>query len=80
VLEFYLFADADMDHKDCDCFAVSILSHGDEGMVFATNEPIEIKKLVEPLKSSKTLVGKPKLFFIQVGFSVCFLTFYQVAV
>jgi len=56
---------AGMNHEDCDCFAVTILSHGAEGLVYGTNEAIEIKKLVEPLKTCKTLVGKPKLFFIQ---------------
>ena len=55
-----------MNHEDCDCFAVTILSHGAEGFVYGTNEAIEIRKLVEPLKTCKTLVGKPKLFFIQV--------------
>jgi len=56
---------AGINHGDCDCFAVTILSHGAEGFVYASNEAIEIRKLVEPLKTCKTLVGKPKLFFIQ---------------
>jgi hypothetical protein len=55
-----------MNHEDCDCFAVAILSHGDEGFVYGTDGVIDVKKLVEPLAVSKTLVGKPKLFFIQV--------------
>lgn len=55
----------DKDHRDCDCFAVAILSHGDEGAVYGTNGTIEIKKLIEPLKSCASLVGKPKLIFIQ---------------
>ena len=62
------FAASKKDHSDCDCFAVAILSHGDEGIVYGTDTIIKIDSLVAPLKGDKcpTLVGKPKLFFIQV--------------
>jgi len=58
--------DAGKDHTDCDCFAMAVLSHGDEGQVFGTDEAMQIKKLVEPLKQCESLRGKPKLFFVQV--------------
>jgi len=59
-------SDADKDHSDCDCFAMAVLSHGDDGEVYGTDGVIAIKKLVEPLKSCRTLCGKPKLFIVQV--------------
>ena len=45
-----------------------ILSHGEEGTVYGTDGPVEIKDLVEPFKGHRcqSLAGKPKLFFIQV--------------
>jgi len=55
------------DHTNVDCFAMAILSHGEAGGVFGTDNFIKIDKLVEPLKGNacKSLLGKPKLFFIQ---------------
>jgi hypothetical protein len=52
-----------------DCFACAILSHGEEGVVFGTDAKIEVKQLLEPFKGNncKGLLGKPKLFFIQVS-------------
>ncbi|XP_077999705.1 caspase-7-like [Glandiceps talaboti] len=55
------------DHTDKDCIAVAILSHGDEDEVAATDGYIPTKELIEQLRGDKckTLIGKPKLFFIQ---------------
>ncbi|XP_067672894.1 caspase-3-like [Haliotis asinina] len=55
------------DYSRSDCFACVILSHGEEGAVYGTNGPIEIKELVDPFKGHRclSLAGKPKLFFIQ---------------
>ena len=58
-----------MDHRDCDCVAVAILTHGDEGgLVYGTDGSVPLKHLTSYFKSedSHSLVGKPKLFFIQV--------------
>ena len=54
-------------HTDCDCFVCVILSHGEDGIVFGTDEAVEIKQLTDYFKGDEclTLVGKPKLFFIQ---------------
>jgi len=55
------------DNKDCDCFAVFILTHGHEGgYVYGTEEKILISKLMKPLKDADVLAGKPKMVFIQV--------------
>lgn len=59
-------SDAGKDHTDCDCFAMAVLSHGDDGQVFGTDGVMQIKKLVEPLKRCESLRGKPKLFIVQV--------------
>lgn len=50
-----------------DCFVCAILTHGEEGVVYGTDEKIEVKQLLEPFKGNncKGLVGKPKIFFIQ---------------
>ncbi len=63
-----LFSVGKVDHRNSDCFACVILSHGEEGAVYGTDGPVEIKELVEPFKGHKCpdLAGKPKLFFIQV--------------
>jgi hypothetical protein len=49
-----------------DCFGLAILSHGDNDVVFGTDDIISINKLIEPIKGCKNLVGKPKIFIIQV--------------
>ena len=58
-----------MDHSDCDCFLMAILSHGAEGEVYGTNGTIKINKLIDPFKGDQceSLIGKPKIFIIQVG-------------
>lgn len=54
------------DNKDYDCFAVFILTHGsDNGKVFGTEGDILISQLMEPLKTNRLLVGKPKMVFVQ---------------
>ena len=74
-----------MDHSDSDCLVVALLSHGNDGSVYAYDAafPTQVnirdinrtiinralfQRLWEPFVGDKapTLVGKPKLFFIQV--------------
>ena len=74
-----------MDHSDSDCLVVALLSHGNDGSVYAYDaafptqvnirhinriiiNPTLFQRLWEPFVGDKapTLVGKPKLFFIQV--------------
>ena len=45
-----------------------MLSHGDKGIVFGTDEkPVSLQDMTKPFKSGQapTLAGKPKLFFVQ---------------
>lgn len=55
------------DHSDSSCFACVLLSHGEEGMVYGTDGAMPIKSMTSLFKGDvcKSLVGKPKLFFIQ---------------
>nr|ANS12220.1 caspase-7 [Ctenopharyngodon idella] len=55
------------DHSDSSCFACILLSHGEEGMIYGTDGAIPIKSMTSLFKGDmcKSLVGKPKLFFIQ---------------
>uniref|UniRef100_A0A3Q3WDD4 Caspase-3 n=1 Tax=Mola mola TaxID=94237 RepID=A0A3Q3WDD4_MOLML len=55
------------DHSCCASFVCVLLSHGDEGVFFGTDGSIELKTLTSLFRGDrcKSLVGKPKLFFIQ---------------
>lgn len=63
-----LSAAAQYDHHNSDCFACVVLSHGESGYVYATDEIIPLSSIFEPFreKNCPGLQGKPKLFFIQV--------------
>ncbi|XP_048713805.2 caspase-7 isoform X3 [Caretta caretta] len=58
---------ADENHSDAACFACIFLSHGEEGFIYGTDGILEIKDLTTFFRGDKckTLIGKPKLFFIQ---------------
>ncbi|XP_023486170.1 caspase-3 isoform X2 [Equus przewalskii] len=56
------------DHSKRSSFICVLLSHGEEGIIFGTNGPIDLKKLTCFFKGDccRSLAGKPKLFIIQV--------------
>lgn len=57
-------------HGDADCFVCVLMSHGDRDGIYGTdNKPLRIKDITSLFKGDKceSLVGKPKLFFIQVS-------------
>lgn len=58
---------ANRDHSQSDCFACVLLSHGEEGQIYATDGLVRIDDLLAPFKGDvcASLAGKPKLFFIQ---------------
>lgn len=62
-----LYEVAGYDHSDSDCFGCAILSHGIEGRIYATDGMLPLEILTLPFKGDRcpTLVGKPKLFFLQ---------------
>ncbi|KAM9413968.1 caspase-3b isoform 1-T1 [Salvelinus alpinus] len=55
------------DHSQSASFVCVMLSHGDEGVFYGTDGNVELQKLTGLFRGDrcKTLVGKPKLFFIQ---------------
>lgn len=55
------------DHSSSASFVCVLLSHGDEGVFFGTDGSVELKFLTSLFRGNrcKSLVGKPKLFFIQ---------------
>ncbi|XP_072401223.1 caspase-1-like [Diabrotica undecimpunctata] len=56
-----------MNHTQCECLIIAVMSHGDDGIIYARDEPYPTKKLwsyFTPLRCP-SLAGKPKLFFIQ---------------
>ncbi|XP_040840372.1 caspase-8-like isoform X1 [Ochotona curzoniae] len=63
-LEYY----QNIDHIGRDCFVCCILSHGDKGIIYGTDgQEARIYDLTSYFIGSKcpSLVGKPKVFFIQ---------------
>ncbi|XP_039738571.1 caspase-3 isoform X2 [Pteropus medius] len=56
------------DHSKRSSFICVILSHGDEGIIFGTNGPVDLRKLTSFFRGDycRSLTGKPKLFIIQV--------------
>ena len=55
------------DYSKDSCFICFIMSHGEYGKILSSDEKlIDLKAdIIKPFKSNKTLVNKPKLFFIQ---------------
>ncbi|XP_078480001.1 caspase-3-like [Lampetra planeri] len=55
------------DHSSSASFVCVLLSHGNEGVIYGTDGFERFENLTKYLKGDrcKTLVGKPKLFFIQ---------------
>lgn len=56
-----------LDHSDNDCFVCFVLTHGDHGNLYAHDGRYAIEHLFNSFLADRcvTLVGKPKLFFIQ---------------
>lgn len=58
----------DTNHHDCDALVIVFMSSGDQGILFAKDGEFNTKMLFEYFDGDQceALVGKPKLFFIQV--------------
>lgn len=56
---------ATTNHSSYDAFIFSILTHGEEGVIYGTDGTMAIKDLTAIFKDCATLVGKPKMFFFQ---------------
>jgi hypothetical protein len=56
---------SEMNHSKYDCIAIFVLTHGEKGNLYATDELVTVEDLVKPLKTCKSLFQKPKLIFIQ---------------
>lgn len=59
---------AEADHSDVDCFMLVFLSHGENDHVYTFNGKISIQDITSLFKGDKckSLVGKPKIFILQV--------------
>jgi len=55
------------DHSEADCIFVAVLSHGELGILYASDHPYKPENLWTHFTADKcpTLAGKPKMFFIQ---------------
>ncbi|RWS27881.1 caspase-like protein [Leptotrombidium deliense] len=58
---------SEMDYSDTDCFVCCVLTHGEQGSLWAKDRQYHIETLFQYFKGDKcpSLAGKPKLFFIQ---------------
>ncbi|KAH9500511.1 Caspase-3 [Bulinus truncatus] len=56
-----------LNHRDYNCFICFILSHGDDGFVYGTDRRLAVSDITRYFQDIQcpTLIGKPKLFFIQ---------------
>jgi len=65
-------AAAEADHSLHDCIAVGILSHGTHSsqVYGADGELMHVDVLLAPLKRCASLVGKPKMVFIEVRYLI----------
>lgn len=63
VLEYY----SRLDHCDMDCFVCCILTHGEHGSLYATDTKFPIDTMFTYFlgNNCRSLVGKPKIFFVQ---------------
>jgi hypothetical protein len=51
---------------DIDCFVCMVMSHGGQDKIMASdNIEASFEEIMAPIKSCKSLIGKPKLFFFQ---------------
>jgi caspase 6 len=51
---------------DVDCFVCVVMSHGGQDKIMASdNKEVSFEEIMAPIKSCKSLIGKPKLFFFQ---------------
>lgn len=55
----------DLDHSEHDCLLVIVMSHGQLDKFYTRDETFPVKDLWEPFFKVPSLVGKPKIFFIQ---------------
>jgi hypothetical protein len=62
------------DHSRCDCFGVAVLTHGDDGVLYGTDDILPIDAFVQPIKGCASLAGKPKIFIFQVSWALLFTT------
>jgi len=62
-LDFY----SKLDHSDNDCFVCCILTHGEHGQLWGTDAKFPIEMLFNFFLGDNclSLVGKPKMFFVQ---------------
>ncbi|XP_042892711.1 caspase-1-like isoform X2 [Penaeus japonicus] len=67
VIEIISDLASDMDHSNCDALVIVFMSHGEEDCLYARDEKFQTDLLFKPFEgnSCESLIGKPKLFFIQ---------------
>lgn len=53
------------DHSESDCFVCIVMSHGEHGHLYSFDGRYAIDHLFSNFLKCPTLVGKPKLFFVQ---------------
>ena len=58
---------ASINHEHFDCFLCVVMSHGnDDSFSTSNSELMSFEEIMEPIKSCRPLMNKPKMFFFQV--------------
>ncbi|CAH1125256.1 unnamed protein product [Ceutorhynchus assimilis] len=66
-LEYQVRQVAAMDHSNHDCLLITVLSHGEMGIIYAKDTPYKPENLWSLFTGDRcpSLAGKPKMFFLQ---------------
>ncbi len=64
----YISAAMGTDHSDCDCIMCIFLTHGDDGVIYGKDGTLPIQAFFDVFRGENcpSLVGKPKIFLVQV--------------
>nr|VZI43280.1 unnamed protein product [Spirometra erinaceieuropaei] len=67
------------DHSHFDSFVCVVLSHGSDGIIYASDGYLPADNLLSFFRGDRcpSLVGKPKMFFIQAGSNIVFIQIHE---
>ena len=71
-----MFLVSQEDHSNNDCLVVVVMTHGDvDGQLYASDKPYDVRDLWVNFVGNEclTLIGKPKMFFVQVKYLIQYI-------
>lgn len=68
IFELFNKVTMETDHSQCDSFVCCLLSSGDPGRIYGSDYcPIRLEDLKNSVVQCPSLIGKPKIFFLESG-------------